>query len=333
MDDVTTDLALEADIMRTTSVMDICWPHISDMDPLVKENWQIVISGLKENVIFMQLMNLINTWKTILFSMFMSLILSIGYIYFLSVMGEYVAWGLVFLVQIGLMGMSIGSFYYYTQGSDNNKTGLAVFVGMLSGLISIVFCILVYCGWDQLKLSIEIINSSADFLAHTKRLLVVPVAYYTVLFFFFIFWLACMISVESMGKITPKPKDEITYVPLLKEVTWEDRRALGKTVNLMLGFLIFGLIWFSFFLTYSSNYITMVTASTFYFDSSKEHYGTGSISTGFRWAWVHNFGSLAFGSLIITIIFVIRMMTYYACKKAEKLSGDNPVVKAATCMA
>lgn len=183
-----------------------------------------------------------------------------------------------------------------------------------------------------MKLSIEIVNSSADFLAHTKRLLFVPVAYYSVLFLFFLFWLACMISVESMGKITPDGEDNKLYVPLKKHVTWEDRRALGKTVNLMLGFLMFGLIWFSFFLTYSSNYITMVTASTFYFDSTREHYGSGSISTGFRWAWVHNFGSLAFGSLIITIIFVIRMLVYYACKKAETLSGDNPVVKATICV-
>jgi len=76
----------------------------------------------------------------------------------------------------------------------------------------------------------------------------------------------------------------------------------------------------------------MVTASSFYFSSNKDHYGNGSLALGFRWAWIHNFGSLAFGSLIITIIFVIRLVTYYFCKKAEKLSGDNPVVKSLVCL-
>jgi len=76
----------------------------------------------------------------------------------------------------------------------------------------------------------------------------------------------------------------------------------------------------------------MVTASSFYFSSNRDHYGDGSLSLAFRWAWIHNFGSLAFGSLIITIIFVIRVITYYFCKKAEKLSGDNPVVKALVCL-
>lgn len=175
-------------------------------------------------------------------------------------------------------------------------------------------------------------NCSADFLANTKRLLGVPVAYYTMLFLFFLFWLACIISVESMGKITPDPSVK-PYIPLYKDVSWKDRRADGKLVNIMLAFLIFGLLWFSFFLTASSNYVIMVTASTFYFSSNRDHYGEGKLGLAFRWAWVHNFGSLAFGSLIITIIFVIRIITYYLCKKAEKLAGENPVVRAAVCMA
>jgi hypothetical protein len=52
-----------------------------------------------------------------------------------------------------------------------------------------------------LKISIEIINCSADFLAATKRLIAVPFLYFIFMFMFFLFWLASMISVESMGRI------------------------------------------------------------------------------------------------------------------------------------
>jgi hypothetical protein len=53
---------------------------------------------------------------------------------------------------------------------------------------------------------------------------------------------------------------------------------------------------------------------------------------GIKWAWVNNFGSLAFGSLIVAIIFTIRVVAYYFCKKAEKMSGDNGMVRAISCL-
>jgi choline transporter-like protein 2/4/5 len=198
-------------------------------------------------------------------------------------------------------------------------------------LLALIFCFAVYCGWRQLKISIEIINCSADFLAATKRLIAVPFLYFICMFLFFMFWLASMISVESMGKIEADTSSP--YVPMDKKVTWDDRKELGKTVNLMMGFLTFGLIWFTFFLQASNNYVTMVTATTFYFSSTRKEIGSGQVTTGIRWAWVHNFGSLAFGSFIIALIFTIRLLVYYVCKKAEKASGDNGFIKAITCMA
>lgn len=134
-----------------------------------------------------------------------------------------------------------------------------------------------------------------------------------------------------MGHIVPNPGDKIQYVPLDKDVTWEDRKDQGKIVNYMLAFLFFGLVWLVFFLQASSNYVVMVTAATYYFTSSVQEHGSGAMMTGLRWAWVNNFGSIAFGSLLVAIIFTIRVVAYYFCKKAEKMSGDNQLVKCISC--
>jgi len=166
-------------------------------------------------------------------------------------------------------------------------------------------------------------------LTETKRLIGVPILYYLAMFLFFLFWLSAMICVESMGDIQPNTEDPI---PLTKTITWGDRKSTGKTVNLMLAYLTFGLIWFTFFMAASNDFVTMVTASTFYFSSTRHKVGEGQLKTAFRWAWVHNFGSIAFGSLIIAIIFTVRMLVYYVCKQAEKASGDNKVVKCVTCL-
>jgi choline transporter-like protein 2/4/5 len=99
----------------------------------------------------------------------------------------------------------------------------------------------------------------------------------------------------------------------------------------MIAFLCFGMVWFVFFLQASNNYVVMVTAATYYFNSSREETGSGEMGTAFRYAWINNFGSLAFGSLIIAIIFTIRVIAYYVCKKAEKMSGDNAAIRCISC--
>ena len=96
-------------------------------------------------------------------------------------------------------------------------------LAILGGLLSILFGLMVWCFWAALKLAIEIVNCSADFLAKTKRLMAVPFMYYLFLFLFFLYWLACVISVESMGKIEANPNGT-PYMPMGKKVRWDDRK-------------------------------------------------------------------------------------------------------------
>ena len=49
-------------------------------------------------------------------------------------------------------------------------------------------------------------------------------------------------------------------------------------------------------------YITMVSASTYYFDSNEESDGSASVKTAINYAYIKNFGSIALGSLIQTLI-------------------------------
>jgi len=42
-------------------------------------------------------------------------------------------------------------------------------------------------------------------------------------------------------------------------------------------------------------------------------------------------GSLAFGALLIAIVTMLRVVFEYFAKKAEKMSGDNVIVKAVLC--
>jgi len=47
---------------------------------------------------------------------------------------------------------------------------------------------------------------------------------------------------------------------------------------------------------------------------------------------VNHFGSIGFGSLIIAIIFTIRVIAYTICKKAEAAGGDNKIIQCISCL-
>jgi hypothetical protein len=55
----------------------------------------------------------------------------------------------------------------------------------------------------------------------------------------------------------------------------------------------------------------MVSASTYYFNSSKDKEGSSEVSLGFHYAYMYHMGTLAFGSFIIALVEFIRYVFVY----------------------
>lgn len=70
------------------------------------------------------------------------------------------------------------------------------------GLLSFLFLCCIVCGYKSLKLAIDTIDASADFLAKTKRIILVPLLYFFLTLLIVFFWFVCVMCVISMNKIT-----------------------------------------------------------------------------------------------------------------------------------
>jgi len=91
-------------------------------------------------------------------------------------------------------------------------------------------------------------------------------------------------------------------------------------------YMFFGLLWITSFIEYCGNFVVIVAASTYYFNSSPEEEGEANVWQGFKWAYVNHFGSIAFASFIIAVIKFIKFVILYACQYAsETVSEDSPV--------
>lgn len=65
----------------------------------------------------------------------------------------------------------------------------------------------------------------------------------------------------------------------------------------------------------------MVSAATYYFSSNAQGDGSAEVSTGFKFAYCKNIGSLCFGSFIITLIQVIKAIIDQAAEGAREDGG------------
>lgn len=75
--------------------------------------------------------------------------------------------------------------------------------------------------------------------------------------------------------------------------------------------MLFGLFWIISFINAKTSFIAMVSASTYYFNSSKDFDGEAEVSLGFKFAYLYHVGTLAFGSFIIAVVTFIRFILVY----------------------
>lgn len=80
----------------------------------------------------------------------------------------------------------------------------------------------------------------------------------------------------------------------------------STAVIILLAVKTFAMLWALYFLSNTLIFITMVAASTYYFDSDANNEGKADLLLGFKWAYGPNFGSIAFASLVQAIVTFIR---------------------------
>lgn len=100
-------------------------------------------------------------------------------------------------------------------------------------------------------------------------------------------------------------------VPQFKTFTWT-----SEPGYYLIYYMIFALCWLLAFIEYKTQFIVMVSASSYYFDSNKDKEGDASVGLGFKLAYMNHLGSLAIGSFIIGAIRFVKIVFIYAARKA-----------------
>ena len=70
---------------------------------------------------------------------------------------------------------------------------------IILGILGVVYLLAICCGYRSLKIAIDVIDASADFLAATKRIMIVPIVYFFMTLIILAMWIPCMIAIGSIA--------------------------------------------------------------------------------------------------------------------------------------
>lgn len=218
--------------------------------------------------------------KAIKTSIGLGIFYSLAFIYLMSWFAETLSWICVLLVQLTLIGATAALYLLYDdelknyenfstsfdgdalvkKNEESEQKQLYLLIGLgIVGTLCLAFCCCIACNFDSLRKAIDVIDAAADFLAGTKRIILVPGFFFLCSLFAISVWMPCMACVLSMNDISPS-----TIIPQGRDLEWKEE------VGYMAAYMFFGILWITAFFEYCSTFVVMVSASSYYYNSGQE---------------------------------------------------------------
>lgn len=204
-------------------------------------------------------------------ALFGGFMLSIGFIYLMSRHPTYVCYASICLFEFFFLAAAAG--FFMTKDGKNASIALIAMV--------MIFNVVLYCFRQQLKIAIAIIDAAADFLAATKRLILVSFVWFL---FMVVVVAIVMVGLMGVGFILAvaeaewkKTNNKLPDFKIPKE-TYKTDPNLSAAQNkggILCLLMLVPAAWFLRFLQDQVVFITMVGASSYYFTSDSQREGQG----------------------------------------------------------
>lgn len=167
----------------------------------LNNNWQSVSLG---NFV----MSIYNARWVMTISIFIALILALGYIKFMDWCAYWLSWIVIALSQLALVLMGVAACMELkncnsTSPASCPNSTIAMYQATmwLSWIFAVLFCLCLACKFKSLRISIAIIETAADFFADSKRIIIVPIIYFCIAVGVFIIWFFGIMCLAASGTI------------------------------------------------------------------------------------------------------------------------------------
>jgi hypothetical protein len=205
----------------------------------------------------------------------------------------------------------------YGQDQGKRWKTAAIVFWVLSGIFLI--CSLLLC--SRINVAADLLSSASEFVQSESSVFVIPIVFSILMIILFVWWVPTFAMLTSLGETSPDPTS------VFMNLDW----STGTTVFLCL--FVFALLWFvSFNFSQGTFSIAAMTASWYFERFDESNIGA---FTAICWSFSFHVGTLAFGSLLIAILWAIQLILQYIYQKLKEVSGENSttgfLLKCAMC--
>ena len=163
-------------------------------------------------------------------------------------------------------------------------------------------------------------------MASNQRVVLLPVMVYLVMVPVICIWLWAVAYLMSIG------------TPVYKPNSFTGSMTYDNYIVYLFLFMLFGLIWIIALMSAIEKFTIAATTCMWYFSGqgsdSNQKDSDVALNLGLRWAIFYHLGSLAFGSFLIAVCTMIKIIFEFFAYKAEKSGANaNPMVKCFICCA
>lgn len=325
--------------------MSYCYPSFEELNEQDQGSYDEFVEGLQESLVGGWAVDIWKARWVVLASIGVCLALSLLFIKLMDYIAIYLAWLSVIVFEAGLVFLG---FYFWGVESEKvaecerlNESWSNVVDASCENnwwgwfscwLAAAIYLCTIVCFFSQLRQAIRVIETAADWLADTKRMIFVPLNWFFVASVLFMVWMGGVMCIGTIaeGEITHPEPSLVDGVPIdfSQSKTWE----WPESVEWILFFEVFGMLWLMFFIMALNEFIIIVSAATWYYSDKtiKDDdgiAGDSEVCYGYTLGLKYHMGSLASGSLILAIIWIFRAIFAYIGKKMEDATGGNCFTK------
>jgi solute carrier family 44 (choline transporter-like protein), member 2/4/5 len=237
--------------------------------------------------------------------------------YFIGVLVWLVISSLIILAL--LTGFYFNYLIYTKNYTTNNQLYLYWLFAIIAYALGILLFVAVCCLKKRIDLAVVVMKSATIFIKDLWSILLVPVFMFFVTLATISFWVAAIVYLYSSGTVTFQEQPDY---PNCYSTTIQ----VNRTLKNAMWFELFGIVWVNSFQVALLQFIISYACAVWYFTADKSHLDR-PIKRGIINGLFYHLGSLAFGSLILTFVILIKWFLTLLSKTHKDVINANPVTK------
>ncbi|KAJ3436922.1 ctl-like protein [Anaeramoeba flamelloides] len=317
---------------ETESVLRRCLPT-----EITHTNSSEVINKVKESVsgssgLSKAMGDLMQGWYVLLISVFIAVAFSFLWLVIIRKFAKFMVFFTIFFY-FAMLCLVTWYFWHQAESSENieqdkkmdtDTTNAKVFRAFFYIMFAVIVLSLIALIFlrKRILLAIVIIKEASKAVSDIPMVVFFPLITFGMLLILYLWWVPVAMFLMSSGK--PRL---VTEVPSTGEPYYKLDYKNEASINYLGIYHLIGLLWTNAFIVALTQGTVAGAIASWYWIRDKNNIPGSPVKESFLRNCKYHLGSYAFGSFIIAIIQLLRIILEYTERQMKKASGENKFVK------